>query len=226
MMTEFREILLAKAFLRPVLIVDALEHGQSREYPYLGNSPIVRPSDESFRTSRELTYSQGERIVGGMLQEVLRYEHFIQHFEDVRNLFGVPETVKPLASAPEPAILSALKEREPPRPLSSIQTRQSAMTRTTYCNHWRTACTAEATAADLLGYKPAGLRKIVTATKFGKPGPKIQFAQVGKGPIRFRREWLDEFIAANVVKHQTKLRPKAKPESEPQHGFNNRFFKR
>ena len=85
-----------------------------------------------------------------------------------------------------------------------------------------------ATAAELLGYKPAGLRKIVAATKAGKAGPTIQFSQVGKGPIRFRREWLDDFIAAHVVKRQPKPRPKSKarPPIEPQHGFDNRFFKR
>lgn len=85
-----------------------------------------------------------------------------------------------------------------------------------------------ATAAELLGYKPAGLRKIVAATKAGKAGPTIQFAQVGKGPIRFRREWLDDFIAANIVKRQPKPRPRSKARLtiEPQHGFDNRFFKR
>jgi hypothetical protein len=83
-------------------------------------------------------------------------------------------------------------------------------------------------AAAILGYKPAGLRKIVAATKEGKPGPSICFAQVGKGPIRFRREWLDEFINANIVKRSPKPQPKRKAKSnpvEPQHGFDNRYFK-
>ena len=54
-------------------------------------------------------------------------------------------------------------------------------------------------AARLLGYTPSGLRKIVRRTKQGKPGATIQFVQVGKGPIRFKREWLDEFVEANSV---------------------------
>lgn len=85
-----------------------------------------------------------------------------------------------------------------------------------------------ATAAELVGYKPAGLRKIVAAVKAGKSGPTIRFAQVGKGPIRFRREWLEDFINGNVVSRPEKLRAKttAKPMIEPQHGFDNRFFKR
>ena len=47
-----------------------------------------------------------------------------------------------------------------------------------------------AEAAEFLGYKPAGLRKLV------KQGA-IRYVQNGRGPIRFRREWLDDFIASN-----------------------------
>jgi hypothetical protein len=46
-------------------------------------------------------------------------------------------------------------------------------------------------AAAYLGYKPEGLRKIVKLRQ-------IEFAQNGRGPIRFRREWLDEFVARNA----------------------------
>jgi len=46
-------------------------------------------------------------------------------------------------------------------------------------------------AAAYLGYDDAGLRKIVGQQK-------IQHMQNGRGPIKFRREWLDEFIAANA----------------------------
>ena len=80
-------------------------------------------------------------------------------------------------------------------------------------------------AAAILGYKPAGLRKIVAATKAGKPGPTIQFAQVGRGPIRFRRQWLDDFITGNIVKRPVKKRPKSKqPPAESKHGFNNQLY--
>jgi hypothetical protein len=46
-------------------------------------------------------------------------------------------------------------------------------------------------AAAYLGYKPEGLRKIVKLKQ-------IQFSQNGRGPIRFRREWLDEFTEKNA----------------------------
>jgi hypothetical protein len=57
-------------------------------------------------------------------------------------------------------------------------------------------------AAKLLGYTPSGLRKIVRRTREGKRGPTIQFFQVGTGPIRFKPEWLDEFVAANSTMPQ------------------------
>jgi hypothetical protein len=54
-------------------------------------------------------------------------------------------------------------------------------------------------AAEQLGYSVSGLRKIVNSTKAGKIGPAIQFFQVGRGPIKFRQEWIDEFVEANAV---------------------------
>ena len=55
-------------------------------------------------------------------------------------------------------------------------------------------------AADYMGYTVGGLRKLVDRARVshqGKytEGPVIQFFQsTKKGPIRFKREWLDEFI--------------------------------
>ncbi len=46
-------------------------------------------------------------------------------------------------------------------------------------------------AAAYLGYKPEGLRKIVKLKQ-------IQYSQNGRGPIRFRKEWLDAYIASNI----------------------------
>jgi excisionase family DNA binding protein len=47
-----------------------------------------------------------------------------------------------------------------------------------------------AEAAKYLGYKPPGLRKLA------KRG-LIRYVQNGRGPLRFKRQWLDEFIASN-----------------------------
>src|SRR5690606_17931572 len=46
-------------------------------------------------------------------------------------------------------------------------------------------------AAAYLGYRPEGVRKLVRQRL-------IKFSQNGRGPLRFRREWLDEFIASNI----------------------------
>jgi excisionase family DNA binding protein len=57
-------------------------------------------------------------------------------------------------------------------------------------------------AAEILGYKPSGLRKLV------KRG-SIRHIQVGRGPIKFRREWLEEFHGDQ----QPTLRPAPKKTS-------------
>jgi len=47
-----------------------------------------------------------------------------------------------------------------------------------------------ADAAELLGYKPAGLRKLA------KQGA-IRYVQNGRGPIKFHKDWIDEFLQSN-----------------------------
>ncbi len=56
-----------------------------------------------------------------------------------------------------------------------------------------------AAAASQLYYSTSGLRKIVARTKSGRPGAKIQFFQIGSGHIKFRQEWLDEFVRSNSI---------------------------
>lgn len=77
-----------------------------------------------------------------------------------------------------------------------------------------------ATAAELLGYKPAGLRKIVKAGQ-------IRFVQNGRGPIRFRREWINEYIQGSkpvkVERSPSQRRP-ALPRSRVP-GFDPSLFK-
>lgn len=67
-------------------------------------------------------------------------------------------------------------------------------------------------AAKLLGYSASGLRKIVNRTKAGKVGGTIQFFQLGRGPIKFKREWIDDFIAAN-----TTIPAQPRPRFVPKH---------
>jgi hypothetical protein len=54
-------------------------------------------------------------------------------------------------------------------------------------------------AAAQLDYEPSGLYEIVKRTKAGKGGAQIQFFQIGTGPIKFKQEWIDEFVLANSI---------------------------
>ena len=74
-------------------------------------------------------------------------------------------------------------------------------------------------AATYLGYKPKGLRQIIDRSKRrlrGYPvnGPTIRFFQIGsKAEIKFRREWLDEFIDACT--HDPDSVPMVKSSNRP-----------
>lgn len=75
-------------------------------------------------------------------------------------------------------------------------------------------------AAKKLGYTASGLRKIVRRTRQGKSG--IQFFQVGNGPIRFKPEWLDDFVTANSVAPQRPMPTlKTVKNCKPQQGHQH-----
>ena len=95
------EIIRAKRHGRPVVVIHAIEEGEARSFPYMGNVPTIRwRADQPARL---------EAIVGLILREVLRTEYFTQHFEDLRALFNVPLAARALPRAPE--LLTALALR-------------------------------------------------------------------------------------------------------------------
>ena len=59
--------------------------------------------------------------------------------------------------------------------------------------------------AQILGYTTKGLRKIVDRSRAKRQGvrtrgPTIKFFQTAKGaPIKFKRDWIEEFIAQHTV---------------------------
>jgi SLOG cluster2/TIR domain len=95
------EVIGAKRRGRPVVVIHAIEEGEARSFPYIGNVPTIRwrPNDPV----------RLEAIVGLVLREVLRTEYFGQHFGDLRVLFKVPDGVRALPRAPE--LLTALALR-------------------------------------------------------------------------------------------------------------------
>jgi len=64
-----REVLLAKHHARPVVIVDAVQEGEVRRFPYSGNAPVIRWKGEP------------EPVVDLLLREVLRHEYSRQMLE-------------------------------------------------------------------------------------------------------------------------------------------------
>ena len=95
------EVIRAKRHLRPVVVIHAIEEGEARSFPYIGNVPTIRwRAEEPLRV---------EAVIGLVLREVLRSEYFQRHFEDLKKLFGVPDTVRALPRAPELLTCLALR---------------------------------------------------------------------------------------------------------------------
>jgi len=95
------EVIRAKRHGRPVVVIHAIEEGEARSFPYIGNVPTIRwRGDEPLRV---------EAVIGLVLREVLRTEYFQQHFDDLKKLFGIPGTVRALARAPELLTCLALR---------------------------------------------------------------------------------------------------------------------
>jgi hypothetical protein len=75
-------------------------------------------------------------------------------------------------------------------------------------------------AAEALGYSVKGLRKIVDRSRaqtrgLRTRGPTIKFFQAGeRSPIKFKPEWIEEFIAGHTV-DPTPPAKKAKAPSRP-----------
>jgi hypothetical protein len=95
------EVIRAKRHGRPIVVIHAIEEGEARSFPYIGNVPTIRwRAEEPGRV---------EAVVGLVLREVLRTEYFQQHFDDLKKLFDVPTTVRALPRAPELLTCLALR---------------------------------------------------------------------------------------------------------------------
>lgn len=92
------EVLEAKKYKRPVVVVDALVKGESRSFPYMNNVPVVRWSTKSAAEDA----GQIEHIILIVLLETLRHRY--QHeFFDTQWKQTLPSTdrYKMLSNAPE-----------------------------------------------------------------------------------------------------------------------------
>ena len=92
------EVIRAKRHGRPAVVIHALEEGEPRSFPYIGNVPTIRWQPDRI-----------EAIIGLILREVLRSEYFTRHFENMKTLFEIPPEARALSRAPE--LITALALR-------------------------------------------------------------------------------------------------------------------
>lgn len=96
-----REILLAKQMQRPLVVVNALSENEERGFPYLGNVATIRWNLNQIQNDPE-SYDQAiEMALDLMLYEVLEDVYLRQHFEDLRQLFDLSESVHWFSRPPE-----------------------------------------------------------------------------------------------------------------------------
>ena len=88
-----KEVLSAKRFGSPVLVVDAVTVGEERLFPYLGNAPSVRWLFDSPRRC--------EIVIDAALREVLRNVYFIEHVRAIKKAGYLADTSVEIATAPE-----------------------------------------------------------------------------------------------------------------------------
>lgn len=75
-------------------------------------------------------------------------------------------------------------------------------------------------AASYLGYQVSGLRKVVNRKE-------ITYFQNGNGPIKFKQEWLDQFIEKNTsTGPQNSAARIRRPKVEPRFGFDPALYRR
>lgn len=105
-----REIITAKRLDRPIVVVNALQDGEERGFPYLGNVPTVRWHAARYQNDPEARHLAIQAIIDLMLSEVLKALYLQQHFEDLRSLLLIPGRALLLSKPPELLSLLQLKE--------------------------------------------------------------------------------------------------------------------
>jgi hypothetical protein len=88
-----KEVLSAKQYGCPVLVINAVTVGEDRLFPYIGNAPSIRwPFDSPRRC---------EAAIDAALREVLRNVHFLEHVKALKKAGFLPDTCVQIGTAPE-----------------------------------------------------------------------------------------------------------------------------
>ncbi|MDD2635503.1 MAG: toll/interleukin-1 receptor domain-containing protein [Bacteroidales bacterium] len=93
-----KEVLLAKEFQRPIIIISNLRKGESRSFPYMQNTPTIRFNDNPSQDEGEML----DIIIFNTLLETLRFKYqelFITYLIDLYGLNISNESV--LSNPPE-----------------------------------------------------------------------------------------------------------------------------
>lgn len=88
-----REVLFAKRYACPVLVVNAVTVGEDRLFPYLGNAPTVSWPFASVRRC--------EIVIDAAVREVLRNAYFLADVQSLKKAGFLPKTCVEIGTAPE-----------------------------------------------------------------------------------------------------------------------------
>ena len=88
-----KEVLFAKKYGCPVIVINAVSIGEDRLFPYMGNAPSIRwPFGSANRC---------EVAIDAALREVLRNAYFLEHVKALKLAGLLPETWVQIGTAPE-----------------------------------------------------------------------------------------------------------------------------
>jgi len=88
-----KEVLSAKQYACPVLVINAVTVGEDRLFPYIGNAPSIRWRFDSAHRC--------QIAIDAALREVLRNVHFLEHVKTLKRAGFLPETCVQIGTAPE-----------------------------------------------------------------------------------------------------------------------------
>ena len=100
------EVLNAKKVGKPVVVINAIEEGEERSFPYLGNVPTIRWKRKSSKQEPE----QIERILSFTLYEILRYTYTEMYLTSLNRLTSITGTKKPKILSSPPELLTLLEK--------------------------------------------------------------------------------------------------------------------
>ncbi len=95
-----REVIMAKRFGCPMVVVNAISKGEERSFPYLGNVPTIR-WDELPQNESDSLEANIQQTIDLMLYEVLRNIHSKQYLSYFKAISPIPDEVALISQPPE-----------------------------------------------------------------------------------------------------------------------------